>query len=43
VVGEWAAERERDELLREEQLDQEYQRSLNPPPSDLRPFRPRRC
>jgi hypothetical protein len=42
VVGHWAAERERDELLREEQLDCEYQRSLNPPPSDLRPYRPRK-
>jgi hypothetical protein len=41
VVGEWASAQERDELLREEQLDREYQRSLNPPPSDLRPYRPR--
>src|SRR6266545_4791452 len=42
VVGRWAADQERVEQLREEHLDREYQRSLNPPPSDLRPFRPRR-
>jgi hypothetical protein len=42
TVGEWAAEREREEILQEQFYDREYQRSLNPPPSDLRPYRPRK-
>jgi hypothetical protein len=41
TVGDWAAAQEREELLREQFLEQQYQQSLNPPPSDLRPFRPR--
>jgi hypothetical protein len=42
TVGSWAAGQERDKLLREQLLEEQYQRSLNPPPSDLRPFRPPR-
>jgi hypothetical protein len=42
TVGEWAAEQEREEILQEQFYDREYQQSLNPPPSDLRPYRPRK-